>query len=245
MNKLALWFVFLVMTTIGFVACSKTETYPTASLADYFPLRSGKYVTYQLDSLVYLAFGTRDTVVSYQVKYETDAPVTDNLGRTGWRIFRYIRKNNTQAWRPDATFMAIPTPTNIEFIENNLRFIKLQLPIAFGVTWKGNTYIDTYSANTPYRYLDNWNYTYDSLHQPAQVGNYNLDSTITVRQRDEVIGNPADPASYSEINFAEEKYARGIGLVYRKFFHQEYQPGNGGYTADGSYGITLTLIDHN
>ena len=30
-----------------------------------------------------------------------------------------------------------------------------------------------------------------------------------------------------------------------KFNHKEYQPNNGGYVADGSYGITLTMIDHN
>ena len=93
--------------------------------------------------------------------------------------------------------------------------------------------------------MDGWDYTYENTGQPTTVGAYTLDSTVTVNQRDEVIGNPGDPASYSEINFAKEIYANGIGMVYRKFFHSEFQPGNGGYFADGSYGVTFTMIDHN
>ena len=82
----------------------------------------------------------------------------------------------------------------------------------------------------------------------SRIGTFNLDSTLRVDQRDEVIGNPADAASYSEVNYAMEKYAAGIGMVYRKFLHTEYQPptpGVSGKFVDGSYGVTLTMIDHN
>jgi hypothetical protein len=68
---------------------------------------------------------------------------------------------------------------------------------------------------------------------------------VSILQRDEIIGLPDQPDSYSEINFSKEIYAKDIGLVYRKFNHKEYQPNNGGYVAEGSYGITLTMIDHN
>ena len=51
------------------------------------------------------------------VKYQTDSLITDNLGRPAYRIFRFIRKNETQAWTPDATFMAVSTENQLEFIE--------------------------------------------------------------------------------------------------------------------------------
>jgi hypothetical protein len=243
-NKLALIFYFLLFT-FYLSSCKKTETYNSPSIADYNPLQTGKFITYQLDSLIYLAFGTRDTVVTYQVKYLTDSLITDNLGRPSYRIFRYIRKNDAQPWVPDASFLATNTNNQFEFVENNLRYIKLQLPIADYTNWKGNRYIDTYSANSLLRYLDNWDYTYVNVNQPDSIGNMNFDSTITINQRDEIIGIPGEASSYSEINFGQEKYAKGVGMIYRKFFHSEYQPNNGGYFADGSYGVTYTIIDHN
>jgi hypothetical protein len=240
-------FYFLIVSFFIFTlsACNKSETYSSPSISDYNPLQTGKYITYQLDSLIYLAFGTRDTIVSYQVKYQTDSLITDNLGRPAYRIFRFIRKNETQAWTPDATFMAVSTENQLEFIENNLRYIKLQMPIVNNYSWKGNSFIDTYSANSLLRYLDGWDYTYSNVNEADSIGNQIIENTLTINQRDEIVGIPEEPNSYSEVNFGQEKYAKGIGMVYRKFFHSEYQPNNGGYFADGSYGVTYTMIDHN
>ena len=244
-KSVCFYFILFAFSILIFSSCKKTDNYNSAAISEYYPLQTGKFITYQLDSLIYLAFGTRDTTVSYQVKYLTDAQITDNLGRPAYRIFRYIRKDATAMWMPDATFMVVNTINNLEFIENNLRYIKLQLPIKNDISWKGNSYIDTYSSFSLLKYLENWDYTYSNVAGSDVVGNYQLDSTVTVNQRDEIIGIPSEPTSYSEVNFGQEKYAKGIGMVYRKFFHSEYQPNNGGYFADGSYGVTYTMIDHN
>lgn len=234
---------------LSFTACKKSnDDLQTAAISDYAPYTVGKYITYRLDSLVYINFGASSVVNSYEVKYEVDAAITDNLGRPAFRVIRYIRNIGTTAWNSDATFMAVNTSTGLEFIENNMRFLKLRQPFRDNYSWKGNTYVDTYSLNSQVKYLDDWDYIYDSVGVQSQVGAYTLDSTLIVNQRDEVIGNPLDPNSYAEINYGQEKYAAGIGLVYRKFFHSEYQPpvpNLGGHFVDGSYGITLTMIDHN
>ncbi len=229
-----------------FNSCKKTtEDLNLLSINDYNPLQEGKYITYKLDSLIYINFGKKDTTVSYEVKYFIDAKINDNLGRPAYRIIRYIRKSSDKPWIPEATFMAVNTQNSLEFIENNLRFIKLSLPIKEYHSWKGNSFIETYSSNSTLRYLDNWDYTYSSIGIQEKIGEFTLDDVVTIDQRNETIGNPSDPASYSEINIAEEKYAKGIGLVYRNFFHKEYQPGPPGYVADGSYGVIYTMIDHN
>ena len=96
------------------------------------------------------------------------------------------------------------------------------------------------------KYLDDWDYIYDDVDVKQTVGTFTLDSTLSISQRDEVIGNPTDANSYSEINFSAEKYARGIGMVYRNFLHIEYQPptpGRPGYRL--GYGVKMTMIDHN
>ena len=238
-------FTFLIFL---FSACKKTnENFQTASIKDYAPFAVGKFITYRLDSLVYINFGASAVTRSYEVKYLVEAQTSNpDSMKTSFRITRYIRKNAPNAFQPDATFEAVYINNSLEFVENNLRFIKLKLPIRNEYSWKGNSYIDTYSLNSEVRFLDDWDYIYDSVSVPQTIGTYMLENTITVNQRDEVIGNPSDPNSYSEINKGVEKYAKGIGLVYRFFFHNEYQPptaGRGGYFQ--GYGITLTMIDHN
>ena len=239
----------IVFTVLALGACKKqTEGFISAPIEEYAPLVPGKYITYKLDTFKYLPFSLQDTTISYQVKHVVDALINDNLGRPSYRIIRYIRKTSQNPWAPDNTFMAVNTGASYEFVENNQRFLKLKLPIRDGYSWKGNSYIDTYSLNSTVRYLDDWDYIYEGLNAPLTLGGIQLDSTLKVNQRDEIIGNPGDPASYSEKNVGSEIYAKGIGLVYRKFLHTEYQPptpGSVGSFSDGSYGITLTMIDHN
>ena len=248
MKKLIL-FLFAAILLISFNACNKSSVdFQTPQLSEYYPLEIGKYITYNLDSLIYTNFGTSTETHSYQVKYQVDSQFIDNMNRPAFRIFRYIRSTPTGIWLPDNSFTAVNTGTSFEFVENNMRFIKLKQPVRDNYSWKGNSFIDTYSFNSQVKYLDDWDYIYDSVGAPLQVGSYALDKTITVNQRDEVIGNPDDPNSYLEINYSQEKYAAGIGPVYRNFFHGEYQPpvpGLGGHYVDGSYGIKLIMIDHN
>lgn len=241
--------VLIGVQLISFSACKKSiEDFHTKDLNDYYPLEIGKYITYKLDSTIFINFGTSSIVHSYQVKYETDALITDNLGRPAYRIIRYIRNIDTDPWKSDATFMAINTGSSLEFIENNFRYLKLKQPLRDKYSWKGNSYIDTYSLNNEFKYLDDWDYVYENVGLPEQIGNFSLANCLTVNQRDESHGDITNPNTvYSEVNYSQEKYALGIGLVYRKFFHSEYQSpgGQNGYFVTGSYGVTYTMIDHN
>ena len=242
-------FLLIITLALGFTACKKSsEEFNSATIKDYFPLTVGKYISYRLDSIVPINFGASIITRSYEVKYQIDAQITDNLGRPAYRIVRYIRNSPANAWLSDATFVAVNTGPTLEFIENNLRYTKLAIPIKDGFKWKGNSYIDTYSLNSELKYLDDWDYEYDSVGVRQTIGTFTLDSTLKVNQRDEIIGNPSDPNSYSERNYGVEKYAAGIGLVYRNFLHTEYQPpvpGLGGHFVTGSYGVIMTMIDHN
>ena len=242
-----LFLLLIIIAALIFNACKKTtDVLAVASVNEYYPLQVGKYITYNLDSTIFINFGTAQAVVNYQVKHQIDALITDNLGRPAYRVIRYIRKTAANPWVPDNTFMAVPTDFAIEFIENNMRFLKLKGPVRDAYSWKGNSYIDTYSLNSNVKYLDDWDYTYDSVNIKQTIGTFTFDSTLKVAQRNEIIGNLRDPNSYSEINFGAEKYAKGTGLVYRNFLHVEYQPptpGRGAYRV--GYGVKMTIIDRN
>lgn len=239
----------IVACLLLFTSCNKTtETFSTPQLNDYYPLQIGKYITYQLDSLVYYSFGTRDSISHNQVKYTVDSLLTDNLGRPAYRIYKYFRKTANDTWVPQATFWAINDGSKIEFIEDNLRYIKMILPIQNDKSWKGNIYLQHYiSNNLDHSYLDNWDYYYSNVGGADNVNNFSFENTLTINQRDDVSGIPGNPDAFSEINFAQEKYALGIGMIYKTFLHKEYQPDNngGGAVQDGSYGVTYTMIDHN
>ncbi|MEP7252004.1 MAG: hypothetical protein ABI683_06475 [Ginsengibacter sp.] len=239
-----IFFLFLI------TSCKKeTQHFTSAAATDYYPLEIGKYVTYDLDSTVYyINFGQQASVIHYQVQDRVDAQITDNLGRPAYRILRFIRKDATKQWSPNNTFMVVPTANGLELVENNQRYLKLEEPIKQDFSWKGNSYIDTYSNYTDVTYLDDWDYIYDSVNVPLTINSLILDSTIKVFERDEFLGQ--DPAiqgtQYAEKNYAVEKYAKGVGLIYKEFLHWEYQgsqPGRPGYY-DG-YGVKLTIIDHN
>ncbi len=250
MRNIIAKFSLLLSTAFLFSKCSKDDDFSSAALEDFMNLGIGKYVIYRMDSTLYTNFGQTTTVIKYQAKDEIDGAITDNLGRPGWRVVRYLRDTLGQgSWSPNSTYWIIPTRESVEVIIDNFRYQKLKLPVKDGFTWKGNSFISLYSSdpNWDFRYLDDWDYTYEYVDQPfATFGNIVVDSTITVNQRDELTGVPNDPNFYSERNFSTEIYGKGIGLIYQDFLHWEYQPptgGNPGYKI--GYGIRLNMIQHN
>lgn len=232
-----------------FASCKKqSDEIQTASISDYYPLEVGKYIDYNLDSSVFINFGQKDTVIHYMARDVVDATTTDNLNRPSFRIIRYLRQSESEEWTPSATYMVTPTNGQLEVIENNLRFIKLMLPIKQDFSWKGNKYIDTYSTNFEQRYLDDWDYIYDSVGAPLTINDISFDSTIKVFERDEFLGqDPSIPGTqYAEKNFGVEKYAKGVGLIYRELIHWEYQGAQPGRTAYfAGFGIKMTITGHN
>jgi hypothetical protein len=231
MKKLALALLVIVVVS----SCDKTETFKAVSIADYFQLSVGKYVTYSLDSIVYYKnFGQTASTNSYQVRFVAENYLNDAQGRQSTRIVRYIRKNATDPWIPDNTFTATNLGNTIEFVENNMRFVKLASPIRQDYSWKGNRYIDVTSSAL--QYLDGWDYTYDSVNVPHKIGVLTLDSTIKVMQ--------IDNRTAIDRTFSEEKYTKGIGLTYRNFLYWNNGTTAGNFT-DNSYGIVMRMIDHN
>lgn len=230
-------------------SCNKTDSYPTVKLDDLMALQVGKYITYKLDSLNYTNFGQTLTETRYQAKDIVDAAITDNLGRPSWRVIRYLRDSastNDADWKPNITYMITVLSNSVQVVEENQRYIKLVEPVKEGYTWKGNSYINPEAFDASFS-INDWDYKYENVFSPFVLNGTTLDSTITVNQRDEVLGDTSNPASYSVQNFSKEVYRYNIGLVYKELFHSEHQPAGGSQSQayDLGYGIKLRMIDHN
>lgn len=214
------------------------------------PMEIGQYIDYNLDSTVFLEFGTIETVLRYQAREVVEGIVHDNSDRESFRVVRYLRNNENEDWRPSITFMVTPLSNTVEVVENNLRYVKLASPIRQDFSWKGNSYIDDFSTDLDLGYMGNWDYTYDSVGISQSVGALTFDNTLKVDQIDETLGHDPDiPGTlYAERNFSYEKYAKGIGLIERNFLHWEYQggqPGRAPYYEGYGLKMTITGYGHN
>jgi hypothetical protein len=256
MRSLYISLLSVVFTSLFISSCSrKVEDFETEQLSDYTNLVVGKYITYRLDSLVYTNFGRAEEIHSYQVKHVIDAQITDALGRASFRVYRYIRDSaGTQSWQPNGTYLITLLNDQLEVIEDNLRFIKLHLPMKEGFSWKGNKYFpdNTYDYFSPLNSYDadiqQWDYYYDRFESLVSHRNQTYSDVWTIEEFDEVINIPVtDPTLYGSRIRAVEKYSKNIGLVYREYELWEYQPnttGTGGPYRTG-FGITMWMIDHN
>ena len=229
-----------------FLACKKTDTYNSGQLTDYVQLQIGKYIIYRLDSLQFINFNTQDTIISYLAKDIVTDSVIDNLGRPSWRVIRYLSDTTgTSPWVENESYLITATRESVEVVENNLRFQKLKLPIADGYSWKGNSFIETESFYSEYPYLDDWDYTYDSVGLPYILPSGVVPDAFVVHQRDVEKGN--DTSFIRTRDFSEEAYGKGIGLIYKNFLHTDYQPPNIStpVATTTGYGLKLSMVDHN
>jgi hypothetical protein len=229
-------------------SCKKNYNYPSDQVTDYMQLQVGKYITYRLDSLEFINFGTKDTIVSLLAKDVIDDTITDNLGRPSFRVIRYLSDTTgTAPWTPDITYMITPTRQAVEVVENNMRFLKLELPVVNGFSWLGNSYIDTNSPFSQVTWMDGWNYTYDSVGGSFPVPYGIIPNTITVQQANDSSGNPGIDSVISSRTFSEEVYGKNIGLIYKNLVNWQYQPPNVSIPVGSTtgFGITLRMVDHN
>lgn len=243
-------FLACIVLTALLTACNKKDPFQTVPLENIMQLQPGKYIIYKLDSLNYVNFNRTLATTRYQAKDVVDAAITDNLGRPSWRVIRYLRDSastNEADWKQNITYMITVTRSSVEVVEENQRYIKLMQPLREGFTWKGNAYINPESFDATFS-IDIWDYTYANVYSPFVFNDgRTIDSTITVNQRDEILGDTSNPANFSVQNFSKEVYAPNIGLIYKELFHSEYQPEDGSITESYyfGYGIKLRMISHN
>ena len=101
--------LLLSFMSIAWQGCSEKEELSTALISEYYPLQIGKYITYRLDSTVYVNLNTKKEVHTYLVQDWVDAEITDNLGRKAYRIRRVMQqKTDTTQWLDNAVFVATP-----------------------------------------------------------------------------------------------------------------------------------------
>jgi hypothetical protein len=208
-------FIILLLLTmaLGFWACENTlEDYqPNDQGTDFFPLEVGNTWIYQLDSITYDNNGNKIDTISIQVKETITEQFIDQEGNDVYRVARAWLKNDI--WVTSDIWSASIDKKLAYRTEENLRFAKMSFPIVEGITWDGNAFIDeeiiVKIAGEPIRVYQNWgDYSYTNVDQSENIGDIFYPSVCTVNQ--------VDLEDKITRRYAEEKYAKGIGLVYKK-----------------------------
>lgn len=226
-------------------SCTKKQEQFTGDYSkNYFPLTIGKTVTYAVDSTIWDNFYDVQTFHRYQMRWTISDTFRDEQFRLSYRIDSHIRTADSMPWKTHRVMYVTPTPTTLEYVEENLRFIKLIFPIQNGGTWKGNANISNLDKDNAY--FHNWDYYYDKFSQPFSNGYVNFDNTVTVNAVNDTLNDPEKmPTEYATKTFAKEVYAQGVGMVYREVTRWVYDPASDAKPFRHGYSVEMKAIDHN
>jgi hypothetical protein len=240
--------IALLILIIG--SCKKeNEVLIHERIREFYPIEVGNSIIYQLDSTVFINFGSEKVVHSYIIKDEVDSMITDNLGINSFKIKRDIRNSiDTTKWDHLMSYLITCDSLRVELIKDNQRYLIMIDPIKNNIEWSGNSYINTIS-NPELQYLYQWKYYYSDVNMPFTMNYVTYPETLTIVQRDDVIGDTTNKDYYFEVNYSKEVYAKEIGLIHKEFLHEAWQPANSnsntGYYESNSYGLTLKILNRN
>lgn len=197
MRYLSTYAIFLAAMMV-FISCEQEDEILNDPGLDYFDISERSYIDYQVDSIFHdVPAGVQDTF-SFQVRELIDTTFFDGEGRPTARLERYYRDDDSSAWVLRDVWVANRTSTRGEKVEENVRFVKMSFPVRQGEVWDGNAF------NT----LEEWEYTYSEVDVPNTISDIDYERTARIIQRDR--------SNLIESEYAEEVYAYGIGMVYKR-----------------------------
>ncbi len=213
----------LILTLLVSIGCRDQMIKPVDQInllgTDYFPLHTGDWWVYKVDSVIYDL--QKDRVILDSVHTFIKYVVTDSfrLGEDvkAFKLERSQRSTDTAPWRPMDSWWVSKDDVGAWSNEGNLLFQKLSFPVRKGKKWDGNAHIGTRVSlyvrdDILEQVFDGWEYKYESVDEPESIGGKAYDKVLTVREVDNSEEHPA--ISYKK---ARSKYARGVGLVYKNW----------------------------
>lgn len=225
--------LFFLLNLILIFSCRKDEVEHVNDMGyDYFPIEKGVWVQYDVDSIVWNDFyDVTDPrfidTFQFQIREVIDTTFIDNIGREAQRIVRYKRFGDTTEWFVKDVWYQVRTESVAEKVEENQRIIKLAFPVRDNVSWNGNAFNS----------MPAWEFEYDDINQSMMLGGLSFDSTLVVKQVD-------DLSLISKV-YGIEKYAKNVGMIYREYINLKTNPVNNEITSGLKYKLVATNWGNN
>lgn len=205
----------LALAALLFFACCKKQpdNFSVNYQYNYYPIDSGHSITYNVDSVTFNYDGinwNRDTV-QYQMMVVFGDTIHDLLDSVNFLLSYYTRPNASSAWSAPYVTYCLRTQTNIQVIENDIRFIKLVFPPQLNETWNGNLYVPVdNNINSAYTTFQGWTgYTYENVDTSMMLNGLNYNNAVVVSE-DNSINNLTK-------NLRTEVYAPNVGMIYQEW----------------------------
>jgi len=250
--------IFLSIGTLYF-SCDRLLDEVAPTTFEYYPIESGKYRIYQVDSVVYDEYNCTMHSSTFFIKEETGQAVLDGEGDTMHSVRRYIKEDSSAEWTLLNIWSEKIEDNQLQRVENNQRFIKLVFPAKENTSWDGIVFIrrDTLVAirgGSIDQYKDWDDFTMKN------VGETFLDTISNVIYPDALLVEQVDKINNIEKRFSREVFSKEIGMVYKEMWILDTQcrincTGVGDIAsclftpwkekAEKGYILTMSLIDHN
>ena len=201
-NKL----LILGIGVFSMLSCTKKKLPADTSILglEYYPTTFGKYIIYDVDSIVYTQIPKDTLMYKYRIKERIADSYTDNVGQPAIRLERFIKwfdptkSYDSIPWTVKEVWMVNATNSAIQVVESNERYTKLIFPVQEKATWNGN------ANNT----MAEWDYFYDYINKKETINGNLLEKVLLVKQK--------DYRTLISYEYYVEKYAEGVGLVSRE-----------------------------
>jgi hypothetical protein len=171
---------------------------------EYFPLETGNYIIYTVDQTTFELGNASNH--SFQLKETVVDSFLNQAGTYTYSLHREIWDDINQAWNLSAVWSTRLTDTEAIVAEGNKNFLKLKFPLISEKEWDGNLYntndMELYKADS---------IGFNHVLNP----DLNIEQTITIVQNDNL-------DKIVETDYRIEKYAPGIGLIFKEITNLEY-----------------------
>lgn len=243
---------FIVFALLSFASCKNKQTIEEPNIDfgyDYFPLEIGSELIYRVDSTIYDPKESTVEILN-SMTYVREVVVDtfqDELGRLSHRIERFERPNVDVEWELKNVWSALRTETQAERFEDNLRFIKMVFPVNDGDIWNGVAHLDVTAeypvAGDRVAIFKSWDNNTEVIEagEAETVGGFAFEEVTTIQL--------ADEENLLEKRYGLEKYARGVGLIFKELeiyntqaIENENDPWE--LKAERGFRVVMTLIDY-
>src|SRR5690606_24628042 len=108
---------------------------------NFYPLEVGKYVVYDVDSLIWDDHLKATIPYQCQLRYSVSDTFRNDAGDMAYVINVQYRKTAADAYVPHNVLYAARHNSQLVVTQDNLKFIKLTFPVENGNQWDGNAMI--------------------------------------------------------------------------------------------------------
>lgn len=220
--------ILLALVLLIIWACNEETASPRSEWGyDYFPLEIGKIWNYEMDSIILRpeVGGVQYDSVHLLVRETLVDTLRDLENHLWYRGERYDRYSDTLPWRFSQTFLLRMDKQRAFRKEDNLEFVKMTFPVEQYRNWDGHAAFNSSRlievAGQPIAIYKDWDYNYVYTDEQEIIHDLPFDSLCLISGVDTGVNDehPDIGGLATELfdrRFSIEKYARGIGLVYRE-----------------------------